>query len=82
LYTAVIDLAPAPRLVVVKAATPPASVPEPNVALPFLKLTVPVGVPDEETVAVNVTDCPKVEGFSDEVTDVDVGVCVTLNTVP
>jgi hypothetical protein len=41
----------------------------------FLNVTVPVGVPDEaETVAVNVTACPKVEGFSEEVTEVVVGI--------
>jgi hypothetical protein len=56
--------------VVVKVATPPLSVAVPPVmaVFAFLNVTVPVGVPDEaETVAVNVTACPKVEGFSDEV---------------
>ena len=34
------------------------------------KVTVPVGVPEvnDVTVAVNVTDCPSVEGFGEEVT--------------
>jgi hypothetical protein len=74
LYTAVIDLVPSLRVVVVKAATPPTSVAVPRVALPFLKVTVPAGVTDEEeTVAVKVTDCPTAEGFSDEVTEVEVG---------
>lgn len=37
-------------------------------------MTVPVGVPGEVevTVAVNVTDCPVVEGFADDVTAVEV----------
>lgn len=46
---------------------------EPRVAVPFLKVTVPVGIalPGElaTTVAVNVTDWPLREGFSDEVTE-------------
>ena len=74
LYTAVIELVPALSVVVVKVATPPTSVAVPRVALPFLKVTVPAGVRDkEETVAVKVTDCPAAEGFSDEVTEVEVG---------
>jgi hypothetical protein len=74
LYTAVIELVPALRVVVVKVAAPATSVAVPRVALPFLKVTVPAGVTDEEeTVAVNVTDCPTAEGLSDEVTEVEVG---------
>src|SRR5438309_7441 len=41
---------------------------------PSMKVTDPVGVPEPGantlTVAVNVTDCPNVEGFADEVTTV------------
>ena len=33
------------------------------------------------TVAVNVTDCPKVDGFTEEATDVDVGVQVGMADV-
>jgi len=41
-----------------------------------LKVTVPVGVPvpgaTAVTVAVNVTDCPKTDGFAEDVSAVDV----------
>jgi len=51
---------------------PPLSVPVPIGLPPSRKVTVPVGVPAPgatgETVAVNVTDWPKIEGFTDEVT--------------
>ena len=50
------------------------SVPVPRVEEPFLKVTVPVGVPScEPTVAVNMTLWPKADGFSDEATEVEVG---------
>ena len=54
------------------AATPFVTVtPEAIVFAPSRNVTVPVGVPDVDvTVAVNVTDWPKVDGLSDEVTDV------------
>jgi hypothetical protein len=65
------DLVPAARVEVVKVATPLVSVPAPSFAVPFINVTLPVGFPlDAETVAVNVSDCPKVEGFRDEVTAV------------
>ena len=52
------------------------SVPVPRVVVPSLNVTVPVGVPAPGavtvTVAVNVTDCPKTDGFTLEVTTVDV----------
>ena len=50
----------------------PFSVPEPSTFVPSLKVTIPVGVPvvDDFTVAVKVTGCPKLEGFSDDVTAV------------
>jgi hypothetical protein len=71
-YTAIMPFVPMVGNAVVKVATPPASVAVPRVALPFLKVTVPVGVPDEEeTVAVNVTGCPTAEGFTEEVTEVE-----------
>jgi hypothetical protein len=51
-------------------ATPPAlSVPVPSKVAPSRKVTVPVGVPARlVTVAVKVTDWPKVEGFGEPVT--------------
>ena len=59
---------------IAKVATPPLSVPVPRVTPPSLKVTVPVGVPlagaVAATVAVKVTDCPKTEGFADDVTAV------------
>jgi hypothetical protein len=68
-YTAVMECVPTPRAVVVNVATSSVSVALPSVAFLFLNLTVPLGVPlnSGATVAVKVTDCPKVEGFSDEV---------------
>jgi hypothetical protein len=63
------DQVPALANAVVQVATSPLSVAVPRVALPFLKVTVPAGVPlnSGATVAVNITDCPTVEGFSDEI---------------
>jgi hypothetical protein len=62
------DFVPTVGNVVFKLASPPASAAVPRFALPLLNVTMPVGVPDEEeTVAVKLTDCPTVEGFSDEV---------------
>src|SRR5579863_3608931 len=59
-----------------KVATPPLSVPLPMELPPSRNVTVPVGVPvpgaTAETVAVKVTDWPKTEGFTDDVTVVDV----------
>jgi hypothetical protein len=48
--------------------------------MPSLKVTVPVGVPGKllVTVAVKVTLCPKTDGFTDEVTVVDVLSRVTV----
>src|ERR1019366_1606602 len=66
---------------VVKVATPPLRVPVPIELAPSRKVTVPVGVPAPgatgETVAVNLTDCPKTEGFTDEATVVEVGAGLT-----
>jgi len=54
-----LDLLPTPKMEVVRVATPPASVPTPNLAVPLLKITVPAGVPKgDDTVAVKVIDCP------------------------
>lgn len=59
----------------VKVATPPLRVPEPIVVLPFTKFAVPfVATPvDAATVAVKVTDCPDVDGLTEEVSVVVVG---------
>src|ERR1700722_11068191 len=60
------DCVPPLRVVVAKVATPPFSGAVPRFALPSLNVTLPVGVPDaEETVAVNLTDRLKVDGFGD-----------------
>ena len=69
-----IGCVPPPRLVVVRVACPePFRVAVPRVAAPSLKTTVPVGVPAElVTVAVKVTDCPRLEGFREETRAVDV----------
>jgi hypothetical protein len=66
-----------PSVDVLKVATPlPSSVPVPIVVAPFLKATLPVGVPapapEATTVAVKVTDCPCTDGFVSLVSDVDV----------
>ena len=48
-------------------AIPPDRVPVPIVVEPSLNATVPLGVPAvEDTTAVNVTDWPNVDGFSDD----------------
>ena len=51
--------------------------PVPSVVLPSLKVTVPVAA-EGETVAVNVTDDPYVDGFADEAS---VSVVLALFTV-
>src|SRR5215472_7917688 len=60
------------RAEVVKVAWPLLSVPVPMGVPPSRKVTVPTGVPDPgataDTVAVKVTDWPKTDGFTDEVT--------------
>ena len=44
------------------------TVPLPSVTVPSLNVTVPPGTPpkDGATVAVNVTDCPFLDGFSED----------------
>jgi hypothetical protein len=67
---------------VLNVATFPLSVPVPNDVVPSMNVTVPVGVPAPGdttlTVAVNVTDCPKVDGFGAAVTDVAVSALFTV----
>ena len=65
---------PMAKAVVANVATPAARVPVPIGLPPSRKVTVPVAVPvpgaTAEIVAVKVTDCPRTEGFADEVTAV------------
>lgn len=65
---------PAGRFERVSVATPLVNATVARVVAPFLKTTFPVGVdgPLEVTVAVKVTDCPKVDGLRDEVSKVEV----------
>jgi hypothetical protein len=59
---------------VLKVVTPlPFKVPVPSVVEPFLKVMVPVGVPEEPvTVAVKMIGCPKTDGFTEDVKIVEV----------
>ena len=59
--------------VVVAVATPPVSVDVPKVVVPLVKVTVPVT--PVGSVAVKVTDWPRVEGFVEE-TKVTTGVAL------
>ena len=56
----------------VNVAMPPLNVPVPIGVPPSRNVTIPVGVPDPgataEIVAVKRMDCPKTEGFGEEVT--------------
>jgi len=65
---------------VVKVAWPVAlRLPEPRVLAPSMNVMAPAGVPAVDvTVAVNFTDCPYIEGFSEEVTVVVVVASATL----
>ena len=75
-----IKCVPTLKVEVEKVATALAlSVPVPSVVDPSLNVTVPVGVPElvEVTVAVNVTDCPNVDGLGDEVSEVVLGFAMT-----
>ena len=70
----------APLVAVAAIPDPNSGTGAPNAAPSIRNWTEPVGVavlvPDPEvltTVAVNVTGCPKIEGFTEEVTVVEVG---------
>src|ERR1700693_874840 len=80
-YTAVIECDPTARVDVVNAALPLLSVPVPSTVVPSLNVTDPVGVPvvNDFTVAVKVTGFPCLEGFSEEVTVLDVAAFVTVS---
>ena len=71
---------------VVKVAMPPLSVPVPMGLPPSRNVTVPTGVPAPgatgDTVAVNVTDWPKTDGLTDEVTVVAVLALLTTCGLP
>jgi hypothetical protein len=66
----------------VNVALPPASVAVPRVAAPSRKVTVPVGVPTPGetalTVAVNVTAWPDDDGFTEEVTVLELLALLTV----
>src|SRR5689334_15022701 len=68
-YTAVIECDVIDNAAVVKVAWPELRLPVPNVFVPSLNVTVPVGVPAPGatalTVAVNVTDWPDTDGLED-----------------
>jgi hypothetical protein len=74
---------------VVNVALPADKVAVPRVVAPSRNVTVPVGVPEAGatavTVAVNVTACPGDDGFSDELTVVELDarftVCVSAADV-
>jgi hypothetical protein len=85
-YFAVIECDPTARVVVANVATPELSVPVPSVVTPSRNVTVPVGVPPvPDTVAVNVTDWPIVEGLREDVRTVVLALpfttCVTTEDV-
>jgi hypothetical protein len=80
----VIVFVPRGRVVVVKLDLPPANVTVASTVPPELNVTVPVGViVGEATVAVNLTDCPRVDGLREETTVVVVvaGYTAWVNTV-
>jgi hypothetical protein len=78
LYTAVIEWAPTARLDAVKPAVLPERAALPKSVLPSLNVTIPVVTPDEVTSAVKVTAWPATEGFSEELTVVEVDAFVTV----
>jgi hypothetical protein len=69
LYTAVIESVPTGKAVVTKTAESPLRDTPPRLVLPLLNVTEPVATPPycPDTAAVMVADCPKLEGFADEV---------------
>jgi hypothetical protein len=79
----VIESLPTGRVVVLKVATPPLSVPVPSVVLPSVKVTVPVGVPAPGelalTVAVSVTAWPKTAEVGEVLSAVVVAARLTVS---
>ena len=72
---------PVLSIVVVKVATPPLRLADPSEVSPSRKVTVPVAC-GGETVAVNATACPGVEGFGVEVSVVVVVGERTVSVAP
>jgi len=73
----VIESVPTGSVEVVRVASPALNVPVPRTVVPSMNVTVSplVGSPAlEVTFAVNITDCPALDGFSEEVSVVVVGV--------
>ena len=64
-------------------AFPPTRVPVPMIAVPFINVTVPVGVPlpgaTATTVAVKATDCLNTEGLGEETNVVCVDALFTVS---
>jgi hypothetical protein len=73
---------PTASVKVVKVALPPESVAVPRVVAPSKNVTVPVGVPAPGatalTVAMNTTDWPNTEGFTVDVTAVELDAWFTV----
>jgi hypothetical protein len=77
-YFAVIEWVPTAKEAVLNIAWAFApSGPVPICVLPSKNCTGPVGIPvvELDTVAVNVTDCPKAPGFADDTTTVELAAC-------
>jgi hypothetical protein len=81
-YTAVIECGPGVSAEVESVACPPASATAPSEVAPSKKVTVPVGVPEPgavtATVAVRVTELPKLVGFGADVTVVVLELLLTV----
>ena len=75
---------PAVKVEFVNVVWPPASVAEPSVLVPSLKVTVPVGVPapgaTAPTVAVKIIGWPNTDGFGEETSVVELLALVTVWT--
>ena len=84
---AVMVFDPAGSVEVEKVACPPVRVDVPRVTVPELVVSVnctePLGEPpDDETIAVKVTDCPTNDGFIEEESTVVVGACTDSVKLP
>jgi hypothetical protein len=80
-YRAVIVRTPGCNATVLRLAAPPVRSTVPSLAVRVVKMTLPGGDPVVEvTVAVKVTDCPKMEGFKEEVsaTLLEIGITTWL----
>src|SRR5574341_924710 len=70
-YSAVMECTPPISVEALTVAAPPDNVPVPRTVVLSMNVTVPVAV-DGMTVAVKVTELPKIDGLSDDVIPVDV----------